>query len=30
MDQPTPKKDSNGTIMVLMIGVRMNQLMELR
>ena len=30
MDQPTPEKESNGTIMILMIGVRMNQLMELR
>jgi hypothetical protein len=30
MDQPPSKKESDGTIMVLMIGVWMNQLMELR
>jgi hypothetical protein len=29
MHQPTPKKESDRAIMVLMICVRMNQLMEL-
>jgi hypothetical protein len=30
MRQPTPEKERDGTIMVLMIGVRMDKLVQLR